>query len=138
MKLLMLCGRTKGEVVFAEPGYDARAAKGYAYEGWGLPVYHCRAGNDEAVVQLTVPRGASGSVRVLMLDPDTFAGGRRQRVMIGGQDLGVVERFQDGRWLEQRLDADATAGGEITITAANARQGSNAVLSVIEWVGAAD
>ncbi len=41
----MLCGRPEKEVIFAEPGFGAEAKQGYAYDGWGLPVYHCRADN---------------------------------------------------------------------------------------------
>jgi hypothetical protein len=138
VKLLMLCGRSKGEVVFSEPGYAAKAVKGFTFEGWGLPVYHCRAGNDETVVQLTVPRGARGRVRVFVTDPDNFEGGRKQQVVIGGHELGVVEGFQAGRWFEQPLDSATTAEGQVTIRAVNARRGANAVLSMIEWVASGD
>ncbi len=135
VKLHMLCGRTKGEVVFAAPGFGAKAMKGYTWEGWSFPVYHCRAGNDEVVIELSVPPRASGAVRVFVIDPDNFEGGRKQRVKIAGEDLGMVENFRDGRWLEQRVGPEQTAEGKVIIQATNARKGSNAVISIVEWVG---
>jgi len=69
-----------------------------------------------------------------VIDPDEFQGGRKQAVTIAGRSLGVIEKFQDGRWLEQRLDSGDTAGGKVLIEAHNAREGSNAVISIVEWV----
>ena len=79
VKLLVLCGRPEKEVVFAEPGYAAAAKKSYAWNGWGLPVYHCRAGNDEVEIELSVPKGTKGTVRLYIIDPDNFEGGRKRR-----------------------------------------------------------
>lgn len=134
VKLHMLCGRVTNEVLFAEPGYTAQATKGYSWNGWGLPVYHCRAGNDEVGIELTVPRGAKGRVRVYVIDPDGFEGGRRQNVEVAGQPLGLVEHFVEGRWLERALDGSATAEGRVLVRAINARSGSNAVVSIVEWL----
>ncbi len=134
VKLEMLCGRTKGEVIFAESGFSAKAMKGYAWEGWGFPVYHCRAGNDEVVVELTVPKGARGIIRVFVTDPDNFEGGRKERVTVADADRGVIENFQQGRWLERRIGADKTADGKVILRVSNARKGSNAVISIVEWV----
>lgn len=135
VKLHMLCGRGTNEVVFAEPGYTARATKGYAWTGWGLPVYHCRAGNQEVEVELTVPHDAAGTVRLYVIDPDNFEGGRQQTVSVAGQTLETIEHFGEGRWLERVVPAELTNTGVLKVSAANARRGSNAVLSVIEWVG---
>ncbi|HVM49448.1 MAG TPA: glycoside hydrolase family 172 protein [Candidatus Acidoferrum sp.] len=134
VKLEMLCGRPGKEVIFAEKGYGATAKKGFTYSGWGLPVYHTRAGNDETEIELTVPKGASGLVRVYVIDPDNFEGGRKETVSVAGEDLGTIENFQDGKWLEHKVGADKTADGKVLMKAVNARQGSNAVISIIEWV----
>jgi len=134
VKLEMLAGRPEKEVIFAEPGYGAIAKKGFSYAGWGAPVYHCRADEKDVQIELTVPKGAEGKVRVYVIDPDEFQGGRKQEVTIAGTSLGVIEKFQDGRWLEQRLDSGDTAGGKVLIEAHNAREGSNAVISIVEWV----
>jgi hypothetical protein len=135
-RLYMLCGRPEKEVIFAEPGYAAEVKNGYAYDGWSLPVYHCRASEEDVQVELTVPPNSAGTVRLFMTDPDNFQGGRKQEVWVGGESLGVIENFQEGRWLEHRVSEKETAEGKVLIRAKNAREGSNAVTSIIEWVQA--
>jgi hypothetical protein len=132
VKLHMLCGRSD-EVIFAENGYSAVVKKGYKWDGWGLPVYHCRAGNDVVEIELEVPKGAKGTARVFMIDPDNFEGGRKQKLNIAGKSVGSFDNFQNGRWIEQRLEE--TAQGKILIQAINNRSGANAVISIIELVG---
>ena len=72
--------------------------------------------------------------RVFCIDNDNFEGGRKQNVSIAGKDLGFLEHFQDGKWLEQRLNADDTASGKVEVLATNERKGSNAVISILEWL----
>ena len=134
VKLEMLCGRPQKEVIFAQPGYGATATKGYACSGWSLPVYHTRAGTNETEIELTVPQGASGLLRVYVIDPDSFQGGRKETVSIAGEEVGTVQNFQEGRWLERHVGADKTADGKVRVRAVNVRKGSNAVISIIEWV----
>lgn len=136
VRLQMLCGRPGKEVVFAEEGYDATAVKGYAFDGWPFPVYHCRAAEDDVRIDVTVPRGAKGMLRLHLIDPDSFQGGRKQSVTVDGAALGTVERFQGGRWIEHRPSEEATADGKLEVRVANARQGSNVVVSIVEWVEA--
>jgi hypothetical protein len=133
VKLHMLCGRPTNEVFFAESGYTAQCVNGYSYSGWSFPVYHCRAANDAVQVELSVPPGARGTVRVFVIDPDNFEGGRKQRVLVADKDQGLTEEFVEGRWLEIQLDANQTATGKVLIKAVNARTGSNAVISIVEW-----
>ena len=135
VRLLMLCGRPEREVIYAEPGFTASAKSGYAYDGWNLPVYHCRAADEELQIELTVPKSTEGTLRLYVLDPDSFQGGRKQTITIAGKSLGLVENFQKGRWLEQPISGSDSTEGKILIQARNARQGSNAVISIIEWVG---
>ena len=73
-------------------------------------------------------------MRVYVIDPDNFEGGREQKVVVAGDDLGTLEQFQEGKWLEHRVSADQTADGKVLVRAVNARKGSNAVISIIEWV----
>ena len=47
-------------------------------------------------MELTVPKGAAGLVRVYVIDPDNFEGGRKEQVMVAGDDLGTLEKFQEG------------------------------------------
>jgi hypothetical protein len=134
VRFLMLCGRPEREVIYAEPQFAAAATSGYSYDGWGLPVYHCRAADEQLNIELTVPKGQRGTVRLYVIDPDNFEGGRKQTVSVAGKSLGLIENFQGGRWLEQPIGPEESADGKILIRASNARDGSNAVISVIEWV----
>jgi len=134
VKLHLLCGRPGKELIYAESGYGAAAQKGYAWSGWALPVYHALAGDDEAAILLTVPKGAAGLVRVFVIDPDNFEGGRREKLSIAGQEFGPITGFQDGKWIECPIGADKTAEGKVPIRAANLRKGSNAVISIVEWI----
>jgi hypothetical protein len=56
-------------------------------------------------------------------------------VIVAGKSLGVVDKFQEGRWLERAIGPEDSASGTILIQARNLRKGSNAVISIIEWVG---
>lgn len=135
VKLHVLCGRKVGpEVVFAEPGYGAKAA-GEAWTGWGLPVYHARSGKEAVEVQVQLPPGSRGRLRAYVIDPDQFEGGRKQRVMLAGQDMGVVQGFEQGRWVERQVGAADTKSGTVTVRVTNERKRANAVVSVVEWVG---
>jgi hypothetical protein len=134
VQLLMLCGRPEKEIVYAQPGFTARTLSGYAWDGWGMPVYHCRADNKEVQIELDVPKAARGAVRVYVIDPDNFEGGRQEEVSVAGRSLGAIREFQEGRWLEQPIGPAQSAEGRVLIEARNLRQGSNAVLSVIEWL----
>ena len=135
VRLLMLCGRPEKEIIYAEDGFTAVARSGYAWDGWELPVYHCRAAEQEIVVELTIPKASQGTVRLYVIDPDSFQGGRKQTVTVAGKSLGLIENFQKGHWLEQSISSNESAEGRILIQANNARQGSNAVISIIEWIG---
>jgi hypothetical protein len=134
-RLYMLCGRPEREVIYAEQGFSAEAKTGYTYGGWSLPVYHCRADDQELQIELTVPKGAQGTVRLYVIDPDDFEGGRKQTMRVAGKSLGLVENLQEGRWLEQQITPNESTDGKVLIQARNAKQGSNAVISIIEWIG---
>jgi len=73
-------------------------------------------------------------VRLYIIDPDNFEGGRKENVFVAGDSLGLAEKFTAGRWLEHRVGADKTAEGKVLIRADNARRGANAVISIVEWV----
>jgi hypothetical protein len=134
VKLQVRCGRPEQEVFFAEEGFGAAVKNGFAYSGWGLPVPSARADNQQVQIELTVPKRAAGLVRVFVIDPDNFQGGRKEKVVIAGEELGELEGFQAGRWLEHRVSSDKTADGKVLVEALNARAGANAVISIIEWV----
>jgi hypothetical protein len=129
----MLCGRSEEEMIFAEKGFGATVKTGYSWNGWSLPVYHARAGNEEVAIELTVPPRASGTLRVYVIDPDNFEGGRQQSLTIAGHAKETLKSFQAGRWIEQPISAEESANGKILIRAVNDRKGANAVVSIIEW-----
>jgi hypothetical protein len=134
VKLAMDCGRPEKEVILATPGYSATATQGFTYSEWGGDVFYARADPKEVHVQLTVPKGVAGTVRVYIIDPDNFMGGRKETVVVAGQTFGPFDHFQTGRWIECPLTADKNVDGKIDIRAINSRPDANAVLSQIEWV----
>jgi hypothetical protein len=135
VRFYMLCGRPEKEIIYAEPGFDVKAQSGYTWDGWNLPVYYCRADDKELQLELTVPKSARGLLRLYVIDPDNFEGGRRETITVAGKSLGEVHDFQEGRWLEFAIGPEQSTDGKIPIRVRNARQGANAVLSIIEWVG---
>ena len=134
VKLHMRCGRPEKEIIYAEGGYSAAAKSGYTFAGWPLPIYHTRADDKDLQIELTVPKDASGMVRLYMMDPDEFQGGRRQEIIVGGKSAGVVEKFEEGKWVEAKVGPDQTVDGKLLIRAMNRREKSNAVISIVEWV----
>jgi len=102
----------------------------------GFNAYFPMPFRTSAKIELNVPKGAGGTLRLYMIDPDNFEGGRKQTVTVAGKPLGVVGNFQEGRWLERAVSPGESADGKILIQARNMQQGSNAVLSIIEWIAA--
>jgi hypothetical protein len=135
VKLEMFCGRPGNEVVFAEPGFAAQVKEGFAYAGWDPPVYHCRASEKAVQIEFAVPARTAGNLRLFMIDPDRFRGGRKQIVRAAGKTLGNVEDFAQGRWLEYKVSAEQTESGKLLIEVANNLEGANAVISIVEWIG---
>jgi hypothetical protein len=135
VKLAMDCGRPDKETAFAAPGYSAASIQGAAWNGWGGDVTYARSDNQEVHLQLTVPKGIAGTVRVYIVDPDNFHGGRKETVAIAGQSFGPFDSFQKGHWIECPISADKNATGKIDISATNGHPGANAVISKVEWVG---
>lgn len=132
VKLAMYCGRSKKEMILAEPGFRAVVKRGYRYDGWPLPVYHCCADEKELSIDLTVPKNEEGLLRLYIIDPDYFKGGRRQTISIGNLKLGEFGEFQQGKWIETKIPVQMTAEGRLPIVAKNVN--GNAVISIIEWV----
>jgi hypothetical protein len=134
VKLHFRAGRPKQEILLAEPGFSAKCPQGFAWSGWPADVYHARADNQQVQIELSVPPGSAGKVRVFIIDPDEFQGGRQETLAIAGKNAGTFDKFVDGKWIERPLTADDTRTGKITVTATNARNTGNAVISIVEWV----
>lgn len=133
VKLHALCGRPEKEVMLAEPGYQLDALQAHAFAGWPPPVFHTLSDDHALKLALTVPAGVRGMLRLYMIDPDNFGGGRVQEIVVGARSLGEVHKFQEGRWLEIPLDEKATAEGRVEIQAINKNVKGNAVISIVEW-----
>ena len=134
VRLHIRCGRTNGEVIFAEEGYSLLEAGGYQWEGWAPPIYHTRAHEKELNLEIGVPKGATGKIRVFIQDPDTFMGGRKEEILVDGRSVGVFEGFKDGKWVETPVEAKDTQDGKVMIQARNLNPPANAVISIVEWV----
>ena len=135
VKLAMECGNPDKEIAVAATGYGAASIQGAAWSGWGGDVFYARSDDHEVKIALTVPSGAAGTVRVYIIDPDNFQGGRKETVVIAGQTFGPFGSFQKGQWIECLISADKNTTGKIDISAINGRSDANAVISKIEWVG---
>jgi len=83
---------------------------------------------------LTVPKEAEGTLRLFIIDPDNFEGGRKQEIFLGDKSIGTFDKFQEGRWVEAKVTGDMTADGKLMVKAVNRAGKSNAVISKIEWV----
>jgi len=137
LRLSMRCGLPPEEVVFAGEGYDATVRKGFS-SAWGPkwvpPVYHCRASEDEVLIEVKVPKEATGTLRLFVIDPDNFMGGRKQEAIVAGESLGTIENFEEGRWLEYKVSQPSDADRNIPVQVINRREGANAVISLLEWL----
>jgi len=133
VKLHMRCGRPEDEVILAEAGFGAEAKTGHTFAGWPFPVFYCRTDDQDLQIELTVPKNAVGTVRIYCIDPDQFQGGRKQELSINGQSIGTIDNFVEGKWVEHKVTAEQTKDGKILIQAKNARNTSNAVISIVEW-----
>lgn len=134
VKLHLRCGRPEKELVYAEPGYSARVVRGFSYTGWPFPIFHTRADEQEVQIAINVPPGRAGTLRLFMIDPDRFQGGRHQEVFVGERSAGQVKNFEEGAPLEIPVDSSMTQTGQILLRIVNLNPRSNAVISVVEWV----
>ncbi len=134
VQLHMRCGRPDQEVILAAPGFSAVARQGNAWTSWAPPIYHCRADNHQVQIDLSVPAGSTGKLRIYVIDPDNFEGGRRQQIVVDDRETIDVEGFQQGRWIEVPVTGDMTADQTVVLSARNLNQRSNAVISLVEWV----
>jgi hypothetical protein len=130
----MLCGRPGKQIVLAAPGFDVRIPQGHDWAGWPPPVYHALSDDVDLQVELTVPTGSAGTLRLYVIDPDNFGDGRVEQVIVDEQPLGEVKGFQQGRWLELKVGKDMSSDGLVSIHVRNQNPKGNAVLSIIEWL----
>lgn len=134
--LSLRCGHPNGDVEFMEEGWDYRWKEGYSFYSpalWPGDINHCWAGWKQLSFDILCPKGTEGKLRLFIIDPDNFAGGRRQRISVAGRDIGLFENFQKGRWIEVDINSDDTREGVISIIMDNLKEGGNAVVSFVQF-----
>jgi len=134
VKLAVFCGRPGGETIYHEQGYAISMAKNPLWDGWTGDVYYCRQDPKDLALELTVPKGVAGAVRMFIIDSDNFMGGRRETLLVGGKPAGTFENFQNGRWVEVAVTPEQTSDGKLSVHALNGRDDANAVISKLEWL----
>ena len=83
---------------------------------------------------MSLPKNVAGTLRLYIIDPDNYGGGRKETIIVGGDTVGTFDHFQTGRWIEVPVSTDKTMDGKLTVRVVNARDGANAVLSKVEWI----
>jgi hypothetical protein len=134
VRLAMLCGLPGGEMAFAAPGYSISDRQGQSWNDWSGEVSYCLEDNKEIALTLNLPAGSHGTLRLYLIDPDNFKGGRKETIVVGGAQVGTVEHFQQGRWVEVPVGPERTADGKLRIEVLNGNAAGNAVLSKVEWM----
>lgn len=134
-KLLVGCGLSSAETVFHQPGYSITMdPKIQQWVIWPGDTFYCRMDRHQIEADVNLPKGATGTLRLYITDPDNFQGGRKETIEVGGETVGTFENFQQGRWIDVPAGPEKTADGKLRIKVINARTGSNAVLSDIIWI----
>lgn len=134
-KLFMCCGFPGGEMIYNEPGYSVSwTGESEQWSGWSDDTYYCRQNSKELDFQLALPKAENGILRLYIIDPDNYDGGRKESVIVGGNTVGTYGHFQRGRWVEVPVSSSQTADGKLNIRIVNARDAANTVVSKIEWI----
>lgn len=133
-KLLVCCGLSGCETMCEQPGYSVMIdPEADAWTGWEGDVFYCRSAPRHFDLELNLPKEARGILRLYIIDPDNFQGGRKETIIVAGEPVGTFDHFHEGRWIEVPIGPDKTADGKVRVQVVNARDGANAVLSKLEW-----
>jgi len=134
--LSLKCGAPDGDIEYLAEGWDFVLRSGYGHNGqpWTSEVKHCWADFKELAFDIVCPKGASGTLRLYLLDGDNFGGGRKQSVVVEGRPVGEFAGFQQGRWVEAPVSADDTRDGFIAVRMLPSRPGNNAVVTYVRFV----
>ncbi len=128
------CGHPDLELVYEEEGFQAGLVQGFSYSEWKGVVSHCWAHEKEVKIEIQCPPKSTGILKFFIADPDQFQGGRKQKLVCAGKEIGTYSDFKDGIWVEVPILESDSKTGKIYVSILNARTGSNAVLSRIEWL----
>lgn len=134
-KLLVGCGLSSAETLYHAPGYSITIdPKIQQWVIWPDPFFYGRMAPRQFEADLSLPKGASGTLHLYITDPDNFQGGRKENIVVAGDTIGTFENFQKGRWIDVPVSSEKTADGKLPIKIINARDSSNVVLSDIMWI----
>ena len=133
-RLLLFCGYPDGEMIYNEPGYSISwDGKSNPWDDWDGKVFYCRFVARQIDFHLNLPAHAKGILRLYIIDPDNYDGGRKESIVVAGKTVGTYDHFEDGKWIGVPVNSDDTADGKLRASIVNARDGSNVVVSKIEW-----
>jgi hypothetical protein len=128
------CGDPHADLEFVQEGFDCYLVNGRSWSGWQGETSFCWHHEKAVEAMVECPKNAEGTLRLYIVDPDRFMGGRKQRVFVAGKEVGRYDDFQEGVWIEVPIDAQQTREGTILIRIENTRKDSNAVVSRIEFL----
>jgi D-arabinan exo alpha-(1,3)/(1,5)-arabinofuranosidase (non-reducing end) len=130
--LNLVCENGRKDVIYLKKGWD------FVFEQ-GLPGRMPRKGGKEVEcwcddkdlkVKLICPAGASGKLRLHIIDADKL--GRVEQVLVNGKEMGTYSDFGEGKWIELKIDQSVTEDGAINLDVKHV-SGRNAVVSDIRF-----
>jgi hypothetical protein len=139
--LAIACGHATDERLFLEKGYDIEFTNGgeaHGHRPWiGAAAEHCWS-SEKGTIDFAIhsPVNVEGTLRIFMIDPDRYGGGRKQAVIVAGRDVGTYDDFVKGRWVEIPVKSQDTADGKLVVSIVTKNKGANAVISHIEFLTA--
>ena len=133
--LAINCGGTP-EDEFVKQGWNYELLQGFSYNGLPAPINYCWADYKSVVFEITCPKGARGTLKLYIADPDGYGGGRKESVTVAGRKIGNYENFQKGLWIEAPVSAADTTEGKFEVVIANIKGDANAVISQVRFVEA--
>jgi hypothetical protein len=134
VKMKIFCGHPGEEPDYITPGYAISDVKGEPKDTWNSDISYRLEDDKEIDLTLNLPKRVKGVLRLYIIDPDDYMGGRKETVVVGGDTVGTFDHFQQGRWVEVPVAPEKTADGKLRVQILNGNRPSNAVVSKLEWV----
>jgi hypothetical protein len=134
--LLVQCGRGSGkeQEEVATLGYGIKLLQGTALNSWPKTAArtHCWQDAKRLRLEVTVPPGTAGTLRLLFVDGDNRK--RKQKATVQGKERVVIEGFGVGQVLEVPLTAAETKSGKIDVTLENLNPAATAAVSEVAFI----
>lgn len=134
LTLSLQCGEPNNEVQYLADGWDFVFRNGYSFSGpqWTTDIKHCWASWKTLEFDVTCPKGASGILKLFILDGDNLGGGRKESISVAGRHIGNYDHFHEGRWIEVPISSADTASGRIPVKIKTLA--GNAVVTTIRFI----